>query len=90
MTAQLKLGTRGSPLALAQSRKVAAAIETAQRWPEGYIEIVVIATTGDKIQDRPLAEIGGKGLWTKELDQALLNGDVDFWEEPVELADRIG
>ena len=78
MTAQLKLGTRGSPLALAQSRKVAAAIETAQRWPEGYIEIVVIATTGDKVQDRPLAEIGGKGLWTKELDQALLNGDVDF------------
>jgi hydroxymethylbilane synthase len=78
MTAQLKLGTRGSPLALAQSRKVAAAIETAQRWPEGYIEIVVIATTGDKVQDRPLAEIGGKGLWTKELDQALLNGEVDF------------
>jgi hydroxymethylbilane synthase len=78
MTAQLKLGTRGSPLALAQSRKVAAAIETAQRWPEGYIEIVVIATTGDKVQDRPLAEIGGKALWTKELDQALLKGDVDF------------
>src|SRR4051812_3191170 len=75
---QLKLGTRASPLALAQSRKVAAAIETAQRWPEGYIEIVVIATTGDKVQDRPLAEIGGKALWTKELDQALLNGDVDF------------
>jgi hydroxymethylbilane synthase len=78
MQGRLKLGTRGSPLALAQSRKVAAAIETAQRWPEGYIEIVPIATTGDKIQDRPLAEIGGKALWTKELDQALLNGDVDF------------
>ena len=78
MQGRLKLGTRGSPLALAQSRKVAAAIETAQRWPEGYIEIVPIATTGDKVQDRPLAEIGGKALWTKELDQALLNGDVDF------------
>ncbi|MGZ2412372.1 hydroxymethylbilane synthase [Sphingomonas sp. F9_3S_D5_B_2] len=78
MQGRLKLGTRGSPLALAQSRKVAAAIETAQRWPDGYIEIVPIKTTGDKVQDRPLAEIGGKGLWTKELDQALLNGDVDF------------
>ena len=78
MQGRLKLGTRGSPLALAQSRKVAAAIETAQRWPEGYIEIVPITTTGDKVQDRPLAEIGGKALWTKELDQALLNGDVDF------------
>src|SRR5205085_7853308 len=74
----LKLGTRGSSLALAQSRKVAAAIETAQRWPEGYIEIVVIATTGDKVQDRPLADIGGKALWTKELDRALLEGEVDF------------
>ena len=78
MQGRLKLGTRGSPLALAQSRKVAAAIETAQRWPEGMVEIVPIATTGDKVQDRPLAEIGGKFLWTKELDQALLNGDVDF------------
>jgi hydroxymethylbilane synthase len=78
MQGRLKLGTRGSALALAQSRKVAAAIETAQRWPDGYIEIVPITTTGDRVQDRPLADIGGKGLWTKELDQALLNGDVDF------------
>ena len=74
----LKLGTRGSPLALAQARKVAAALETSQRWPAGYVEIVTIKTTGDKVQDRPLAEIGGKALWTKELDQALLAGDVDF------------
>src|SRR4051794_21472004 len=74
----LKLGTRGSPLALAQSRKVAAAIETAQRWPEGYVEIVTVATTGDKVQDRPLAEIGGKALWTKELDKALLAGELNF------------
>src|SRR6478672_9043642 len=78
MQGRLKLGTRGSALALAQSRKVAAAIETAQRWPEGYIEIEPMVTTGDTIQDRPLAEIGGKALWTKELDKALLNGDVDF------------
>ena len=74
----LRLGTRGSPLALAQARKVAAAIETAQRWPEGWVQIVTVTTTGDKVQDRPLAEIGGKGLWTKELDRALLDGEVDF------------
>ena len=74
----LKLGTRGSALALAQARKVAAAIETSQRWPEGFVQIVEITTTGDKLQDRPLAEIGGKALWTKELDRALLAGDVDF------------
>ena len=74
----LRLGTRGSPLALAQARKVAAAIETSQRWPDGWVQIVEITTTGDKVQDRPLAEIGGKALWTKELDRALLDGEVDF------------
>src|SRR6478609_1644898 len=74
----LRLGTRGSALALAQARKVAAAIETAQRWPDGWVQIVEITTTGDKVQDRPLAEIGGKALWTKELDRALLEGEVDF------------
>jgi hydroxymethylbilane synthase len=74
----LKLGTRGSPLALAQARKVAAAIETAQRWPEGYVELVTITTTGDKILDKSLAELGGKGLWTKELDRALVDGELSF------------
>src|SRR3954471_23600920 len=74
----LRLGTRGSPLALAQARKVAAAIETAQRWPDGYVELVTVTTTGDQVQDRPLAEIGGKGLWTKELDKALLAGELNF------------
>jgi hydroxymethylbilane synthase len=74
----LRLGTRGSALALAQARKVAAAIETAQRWPEGWVQIIEMTTTGDRVQDRPLAEIGGKGLWTKELDRALLAGEVDF------------
>ncbi|GAA4709758.1 hydroxymethylbilane synthase [Sphingomonas lutea] len=74
----LRLGTRGSPLALAQSRKVAAAIETAQRWPEGYVELVPVTTTGDVIQDRPLADVGGKALWTKELDKGLLDGSLDF------------
>jgi hydroxymethylbilane synthase len=74
----LRLGTRGSSLALAQARKVAAAIETAQRWPDGWVHIVTITTTGDKVLDKPLADIGGKALWTKELDRALIEGTVDF------------
>jgi len=74
----LRLGTRGSSLALAQARKVAAAIETAQRWPDGWVQIVEITTKGDEVKDRPLAEIGGKALWTKELDRALLAREVDF------------
>jgi hydroxymethylbilane synthase len=74
----LRLGTRGSPLALAQARKVASAIEAAQRWPDGYVELVIVTTTGDKVQDRPLAEIGGKALWTKELDKALRAGELNF------------
>jgi hydroxymethylbilane synthase len=78
MNGGLKLGTRGSPLALAQARKVAAALEAAQRWPAGYVEIVPVKTSGDKVLDRPLAEIGGKALWTKELDVALLAREVDF------------
>ena len=74
----LRLGTRGSPLALAQARKVASAIEAAQRWPDGYVELVTVTTTGDTVQDRPLAQIGGKALWTKELDMALLSGELNF------------
>src|SRR6476620_8938602 len=74
----LRLGTRGSALALAQARTAAAAIETAQRCPDGWAQIVEITTTGDKVQDRPLAELGGKALWTKELDRALLAEEVDF------------
>ena len=74
----LRLGTRGSPLALAQARKVASAIEAAQRWPEGWVQIIEFTTSGDKVQDKPLAEIGGKGLWTKELDRALMAAEVDF------------
>src|SRR6266550_5773062 len=78
MDGGLKLGTRGSPLALAQARKVASAIEAPQRWPDCFVELVTITTTGDKVQDRPLAEIGGKGLWTKELDKALIAGELSF------------
>src|SRR3954470_11999351 len=74
----LRLGTRGSPLALAQARKVASAIEAAQRWPDGWVQIVEISTTGDQVQDRPLAALGGKALWTKELDRALLADELHF------------
>jgi hydroxymethylbilane synthase len=74
----LKLGTRGSPLALVQARAAAAALVAAHGWREDSVEIVPIKTTGDKVQDRPLAEIGGKALWTKELDRALRDGDIDF------------
>jgi hydroxymethylbilane synthase len=73
-----RLGTRGSPLAMIQARKVAAALEVVERWPADHVEIVPITTSGDRIKDRPLAEFGGKGLWTKELDQALIDGEVDF------------
>jgi hydroxymethylbilane synthase len=69
---------RGSPLALAMAAKVASALEVANRWPAGDVKIVAITTSGDKIQDRPLADIGGKALWTKELDRALLDGSTDF------------
>ena len=72
----LRLGTRGSPLALAQAYEARSRLAAAQGWVEDRIEIVVIATTGDAIQDRALAEAGGKGLFTKELDVALIRGDI--------------
>lgn len=74
----LRLGTRGSPLALAQAHMTTAAIKARHNWPDEAVEIVVVQTSGDRIQDRALAEIGGKALWTKELDRALLAGDIDF------------
>ncbi len=77
MTMIFRLGTRGSPLALAQARMTAAALVVAHGWAPETAEIVVISTTGDRVQDRPLAEIGGKALWTKELDAALLDGRID-------------
>jgi hydroxymethylbilane synthase len=73
-----RLGTRGSPLAMIQARKIASALEVVERWPAGHVEIVPIKTSGDRIADRPLADVGGKSLWTKELDSALLDGDIDF------------
>ncbi len=73
----LALGTRGSPLALAQAHRVAAALEQAHGWDTGSVRIVTVRTSGDRIQDRPLADVGGKALWTKELDLALVNGETD-------------
>ncbi|MBX3560825.1 MAG: hydroxymethylbilane synthase [Sphingomonas sp.] len=75
MTYPLRIGTRGSPLALAQSHMVAAALHATCGVET---EIVPITTTGDVIQDRPLAEVGGKALWTKELDRALIEGRTDL------------
>jgi len=74
----LRLGTRGSPLALAQARMSADALRRAHGWGEEAIRIVPIRTSGDRIQDRPLAEVGGKALWTRELDRALAEGEIDF------------
>src|SRR3978361_557719 len=74
----LRLGTRGSPLALVQARLVAEALCACRGWPVEAIAIVSVRTTGDRVQDRPLAEIGGKALWTKELDRALLDGEIDI------------
>ncbi|HEX3355877.1 MAG TPA: hydroxymethylbilane synthase [Tepidisphaeraceae bacterium] len=72
----LRLGTRGSLLAQAQSRLIAA--ELVHVHPGLKIEPVICKTTGDKIQDRPLHDAGGKGLFTKEIEEALLAGTVDF------------
>jgi hydroxymethylbilane synthase len=78
MATLLKLGTRGSPLAMTQARMVAEALCAAHGWPEEAVVIVPIKTTGDRVQDRPLADIGGKALWTKELEQALGEGRIDL------------
>lgn len=75
--AVFKLGTRGSPLALTQAEMVRDALAAAHALAVSDFEIVVIKTTGDRVQDRALAEIGGKALWTKELDRALLAGEID-------------
>ncbi len=71
----IRIGTRGSPLALAQAHMVAAALKN-DAGVEAT-EIVVIKTTGDMILDRPLSEVGGKGLFTKEIEEALLDGRID-------------
>lgn len=72
----LLIGARGSPLSLAQTGHVADRLRAAN--PDLAFEIVPIVTSGDRIRDRPLSEAGGKGLFTKELDEALLDGRVDL------------
>ena len=72
-----RLGTRGSPLALAQAHETRDRLVAAHGWPAGAVAIEVIRTSGDRIRDRPLAEVGGKGLFTKELEEALLDGRID-------------
>ena len=74
----LRIGTRGSPLALAQTHQTRALLAKAHGVAEEHFSIEVIRTTGDTIQDRALAEAGGKGLFTKELDAALIAGAIDF------------
>ena len=76
-TASLRIGTRGSPLALVQARAVRSQLAATMGVDEDGIELIIIRTTGDIIQDRSLAEEGGKGLFTKEIEEALLDGRVD-------------
>jgi hydroxymethylbilane synthase len=74
----LVIGTRGSPLALAQAHETQDRLASALGWTIERIPLSIIKTTGDAIQDRPLSEAGGKGLFTKELDTALLEGAIDL------------
>ena len=74
----LRIGTRGSPLALVQARTVRERLAAVLGRAAESIELKIIRTTGDTIVDRPLAEEGGKGLFTKEIEEALLRGDIDL------------
>ncbi len=77
-TRALKIGTRGSPLALAQAVETRARLVATHGLAEDALEIVPLSTSGDRIQDRPLSEVGGKGLFTKELEDALYDGRIDI------------
>lgn len=74
----LRIGTRGSPLALAQAHETRDRLMAAHQLPDAAFEIVVIKVTGDRIQDRSLREAGGKGLFTREIEEALLDGSIDI------------
>ena len=76
MTRSVRIGTRGSPLALVQSRWVEAQLRSLH--PDLATELIIIKTTGDKLKDVPLAQVGGKGLFIKEIEEALLAGEVDL------------
>ena len=75
---KLRIGTRGSPLALCQAHETRHRLMAAHGLTEDEIEIVVITTTGDRVRDRPLSEIGGKGLFTKEIEEALFDKSIDL------------
>ena len=74
----LVIGTRGSPLALAQAHETMSRLIRSTGLDESCFKIKVIKTTGDKIQDRPLSEVGGKGLFTKEIEEAMLDNNIDI------------
>jgi hydroxymethylbilane synthase len=74
---RMRLGTRRSPLAMAQAQEARARLCAAHGWSEDQVELVPVLASGDKVQDRPLADIGGKALWTRELDQWLAEGRID-------------
>jgi hydroxymethylbilane synthase len=75
---KIRIGTRGSPLARAQAEETKKRLIAAHALDPADIEIVIISTTGDQVRDRPLSEIGGKGLFTKEIEEALLAGSIDL------------
>lgn len=74
----LRIGTRGSPLALAQAHETKVRLMAAHGLPDAAFVIVPIKTTGDRVQDRPLSELGGKGLFTREIEDALSAGEIDI------------
>ena len=74
----LVIGTRGSPLALAQAHETMGRLIRSTGLDESCFKIKIIKTTGDKIQDRPLSEVGGKGLFTKEIEEAMLDNNIDI------------
>ena len=93
--AVLRIGTRGSPLAIVQARLVRERLAAIHGFAPEQIELEIIRTTGDMIRDRPLAEVGGKGLFTKEIEDALLAGTIDLAvhsakDVPTELPEGLG
>jgi hydroxymethylbilane synthase len=93
--AVLRIGTRGSPLAIVQARMVRERLAAIHGFPPEQIELEIIRTSGDMIRDRPLAEVGGKGLFTKEIEDALLAGTIDLAvhsakDIPTELPEGLG
>ena len=77
-TRPLLIGTRGSPLALWQARHVMARLAAVHGLPAEAVALKAITTSGDRVADRPLRDFGGKGLFTKEIDEALLAGAIDL------------